>query len=462
MMGVGLAVPAATLHVSPAGSDETGDGSSSKPFRTIQRGVNQAQPGDTVRAQAGEYEEVITSARDGRGARIVFDGQNVATVRGRWSLQHSNLILQNFTVRPGATQQRLIQIGFSTLAGTSAHHAIVSNNVVLGDMMAAQAGIEWTMGNVNPWDERSPRDCLVISNVITGILGSTCLVVGGDNNLVIGNQVTNVYQCDFVRLFGRENRIAGNLFRGNYTHPVSGNHIDFIQTFTENGKGSIHHIIEGNIVDDIPNGQLTQLSNARLIEECGYWVFRNNIFANIGLQASCTIPGIHYLNNVFYRCNFTGGHALTFGIRSFPDGDSYAHNTAVMNNVFLDCGLPTADNSGWYAINTALTNSVADHNFVAKNGNLPVREECPPSSGFRWCEDHGINGGDPLFRDIARLDFRLREGSPLIQAGTPLEGFNTDFDLNNRLPTSWSIGAFEFVPTSRPRPRTNVGIIGDQ
>jgi hypothetical protein len=52
---------AAEFWVAPAGEDSA-SGAQDKPFRTIQRGVNAAQAGDTVFVRAGRYEEHVNLA----------------------------------------------------------------------------------------------------------------------------------------------------------------------------------------------------------------------------------------------------------------------------------------------------------------------------------------------------------------------------------------------------------------
>ena len=47
------------IHVATTGSDETGDGTAAKPFRTVQRGVDQAAAGQNVLVHPGRYEEHV-------------------------------------------------------------------------------------------------------------------------------------------------------------------------------------------------------------------------------------------------------------------------------------------------------------------------------------------------------------------------------------------------------------------
>jgi hypothetical protein len=236
-----------------------------------------------------------------------------------------------------------------------------------------------------------------------------------------------------------------------------GNHPDFIQTFGQNGYGSMGHLIEGNWVIGIEAGQLGQLSSG-LLPTIRDWTFRNNIFAHIGMQLSCTMPEVRFFNNIFYRCNYVnGGHALNFGSRYIEanyygtNGTQYAHGATVINNVFLDCGNGTAT-KGWYFFERGLSNVVADYNFVAINGSQPVRLSTDGPVGdpdgywdnFKWFEYHGINGGDPRFANPSALDFRPREGSPLIGRGLNLGGlFATDI-LGRTRTGAWDIGPYAY------------------
>ena len=61
---------AAEFHVSSTGSDE-GDGTEAAPFRTISRGVEELQPGDTCTVHAGIFRESVTLPRSGEPGRPI-------------------------------------------------------------------------------------------------------------------------------------------------------------------------------------------------------------------------------------------------------------------------------------------------------------------------------------------------------------------------------------------------------
>jgi hypothetical protein len=76
-------VHAAVYYVSTKGNDNTGNGSSSKPWRTINKAANQVRPGDTVNVLAGVYREHVVLSQDGTSRnRIVFQGERGS--KGEW------------------------------------------------------------------------------------------------------------------------------------------------------------------------------------------------------------------------------------------------------------------------------------------------------------------------------------------------------------------------------------------
>lgn len=437
---------------------------------TVQAAMNAAQPGDVVLLSAGRYDESVTSARAGtEERRIVLDGQGVATLR-QFTFRHPYITVQNVTFS-GVTQaySRLVYFGHG------GHFGVLSNCELDAGLTLRVYAIEWQAPRTKPFGEgEAASHCLIVSNEIRSVLGITMLSVMGDSNRVIGNFIHDGGAVDFFRLFGRNNYLAYNVCSNNFIYTGVGNHPDFIQTFGNNGDGSMGHVIEGNWVIGVWGGQLTQLEG-NLVPEIRDWTFRNNVFVDIALQASCTIPDVKYFNNLFLRCNKTnGGHALSFGTRYYANtydgrsGTNYAHGCRVINNVFLDCG-DSRIAVGWYSFSQDLTNVIADYNYVAKAGFAPVEQDplqrpIGNPDGWatwgKWWEPHGINGGDPRFVDLQRLDFRLLEGSPLIGRGLSLGPLFQSDMMGNVRGAAWDIGpyAFRAPPAGRevPAPRLRV------
>jgi hypothetical protein len=98
------------LYVDPAGND-TNDGSQGRPFQTIQKALDDAQPGTTINLAPGEYREQLATQHDGApGAPITIKGPETGQDRsGRYqatlygtdrivSVDHSYYVFEGFTI----------------------------------------------------------------------------------------------------------------------------------------------------------------------------------------------------------------------------------------------------------------------------------------------------------------------------------------------------------------------------
>jgi hypothetical protein len=90
--------------VSPSGDDGDDGLSPERPWRSIQKAVDAARPGDTVRLADGAYLQDIVSRRDGTPEKpIVLSGSSGAVVKGGGNarvieINHDYLALEGFTV----------------------------------------------------------------------------------------------------------------------------------------------------------------------------------------------------------------------------------------------------------------------------------------------------------------------------------------------------------------------------
>jgi hypothetical protein len=101
---LGASGAAISYYVSPSGSDSNDGSTPERPLRSIQRALDKAQPGSTVRLASGTYLQDTRSVRDGTvSAPITITGPSDAVVKGAGQTQivkinHDNHVLQGFTL----------------------------------------------------------------------------------------------------------------------------------------------------------------------------------------------------------------------------------------------------------------------------------------------------------------------------------------------------------------------------
>jgi len=120
------------MYVSTKGSDLTGDGSLSKPFASIQKGINFSRDADTVSVAAGLYIENIDftgkniSVVGVNRIRTIIDGDSSGTVVTINSGEDSTTLLKGFTIRNGIASRGG---GIAIRNGSNP----VINNVIVSD-----------------------------------------------------------------------------------------------------------------------------------------------------------------------------------------------------------------------------------------------------------------------------------------------------------------------------------------
>lgn len=358
-------------------------------YATITAGVNAAVAGDTVIVAAGTYTERVVTAANGTSAnRITIKAIGTVHMNG-FDLNHSNVTISGFTIESGN----------------------------------GAGGINCASGTTGNWLKNNR-----LGNKNVGHLMNVC-----GTNHVLENNYFHDTPNDAIHIWG-----AGHLVRGNefcQINQLTANHADIIQTWGLNNLQPVcNTVFENNYIHDCTSqiGNLEQ--DGQTIP--GDLIFRNNMFIHVGMQINVKMPRVKFYNNLFYDCV----HINDYVIMLYNETNYVANDVTIINNMFIGCGTGNGTN-GWYTYTAGLTGFVADYNYVAGS-----RTAGDIGSGSGFNEAHGVNGGDPRFVNTAGNNFHVLAGSPAINAGTTITGFNYDVNGTARPQgPSWDIGPYEFM-----------------
>ena len=391
--------------VSPQG-DDGGDGSAAKPWKTIAHAAGRAAAGDTVKVLPGVYDELVTvttSGAEGKAITLRAEPSRKARVKG-FVLRGDWISIEGFEITSDAENADGIFAGES-------------------HRKTARTG------------------CRMIGNFIHDIGGTGILT--GERAVVRGNLIRNVFRGAWVnggtlfednevdtlapRLTEKDGKtvatktqytfFAGDdiTFRGNYFHGapekhlITGMGVDFFTTWDAWIIGSSHRIlIENNRCFDATHGS-EPLATVR--KESSHITYRNNLFAN------------------------------TVYVGIMPK--AWTHVT-IENNTLINCGAYPVWLQG-----PQCETAVVRNNLIAYRGRERVVKEFgwkEPDAGIRIdtqgprgvCDYNMFHGtpnrnygehdftAEPQFMDPDTGDFRLRAGSPGIDAGLAIDGIKTD------------------------------------
>ncbi len=439
-----LFMPISTQTVSAAGNayyvsttgNDSNPGTQSKPFKTIQKGVNAAQAGDTVYIRGGTYHEMVEVTSSGTvNNPITISGYDGAAV-----IDGQNTLPQ------GEYQS----VQFTPLLKLSGKYLIVENLQVKNSR---------GRGMVSGGDYNILRNLLIKTTNGHGV----CLF--GDYTLIENCEIDDCSR-DFIigphpwpaTLVSIDN--TGTIIRNCYVHDSYGEGICILR--------SSHNIVEDSISHNNKHGIYLDHAPYVLVQRNVVYYDDNYWRANPG--------GGIAINNEFYAgLNYSMGtdqiivnnivnHANEgFGVwRKRPD--SAIHNSVVANNTFINIvsnGIRIAAPQ-----DVSDTNSYIENNIVSvlPGGTLAATSGAPHAGiTFRnnnWASNvaawfsnpNDVIGDAKLAKTGSALSgdyYKLTSTSPGINKGRVVSQVTEDF-LGTPRGSSPDIGALEYESDTPP------------
>ncbi len=423
---------ATTFYVSPNGSDSA-SGSSSAPWRTIQKAADTLNAGQTAIIAAGNYGERVKITRSGTQAgpiTLQVPSGSVAKLLGfditgnNWQVGGFDISTQTngtdgFGIYVTGTASyvtlqtnyihELCHEGIFMDPGVT-HVSVLNNRIWRAEMSGVQADgmYDLIQGNEVWGTQQYPSDA--------GGIYSGCTIAGGAD-------------ADAFRFFGQH-----NTFRSNYAHdiytslPTNPNpHTDCFQTWGSTAMQVDNILIERNTCR-WPVASTAVDAETAMIEGVdglvGTVTIQNNELSNMrqGIVVGHNVGALKIYNN-------TWDHVVQEAL-IFMDMRSPADE--VVNNIFYDVG---AGGDAYASVPSG--SPVFQANDFCMPGGASVGTY-PTVEPFMSVAPGFVNYGDATG---AGADFHLASGSGLLGAGIVLPQVTNDFYGNSRGTTGYSVGA---------------------
>jgi len=397
-----------TVDAGSALAADTNDGSADAPWKTIAHAAAKLEAGDTLIVKPGQYDEVVTVKASGGPDQFITlraKPSRKARVKG-FVIQGDHICIEGFEIRGGDDK------GNGIFAG-QAHY------------------------------KTARKGCRMIDNFIHDVRGTA--IVSGEHALVKGNLMKNVLRGVFVnsRTLVEDNEVdtlqmqtmvkdgkeklrktqyaffAGDdiTFRGNYFHGApeegltKGMGVDFFTTWDVWILGPSHRIlIENNRCFNATHGSEPE---AGKLKQSSHITYRNNLFANTVYVGVVPKNWSHITveHNTFINC---GAYPVWFTTVRETEG------AVVRNNLIAYWKRDEqVAKYGWTPAESGVRNNAQDKVKLSCDYNM-----------FWGCRNRGYGKHDfvaePQFVDPAKGDFRLKPGSPGIDAGVTIEAIGAD------------------------------------
>jgi len=410
---------AATYYVSASSGNDANPGTQSSPWKTIAKATSTLVAGDTVNVLTGTYNEVVNPKNSGMAsAPITYQGSSGTMIDGTGL--HGDQTNGQFNI---VGKSYISVFGFNFIhAYGNGIHLDSSNNIKLGNN-TFNSDFGWNPINIF----NGNHDIEVFNNYINRTYVGTypwgqpwaeMISVDNGSNISVHDNTIDYNQLGEGIDF-KDGTNNSQMFRNKVsnTNQSTSLYVDGWQI------GASFIDIYDNIVTN-PTGPGIGVANELMgiVHDLNIYnniVYSTSIGLGIGYYGHGLINNLVVSNNTIYNSQVAINMAQTWN-----SGDVTVTNV-IFNNNLLDgdtisvgYGAGEASNNGFYNSGPAF-------------GTSPV-------------------SGNPLFVNLAAMDFHLALGSPYINSGTSSNAPVTDFDGNVRPQGgAFDIGAYEYVSVSR-------------
>ena len=371
-------------HVDTTGSDSTGDGSTTNPFATIQKGIDSSSDGDTVLVAAGTYVENIN-----------YNGKNIMVGSLYLTTQDTSYISSTII---DSDSSGSIVVFESFEDSTAVLNGFTFQNIIFNSGDELQ-----TIININ---ESSPK---IINNRFDNFYlfqggESAVIYCENSNSLIMNNVFTN-----------------GSLGNG---YVLGG----FILSKNSNVTIRNNRIENGYVGFAEPSGFIVSVNSENIIE--------SNIIINpsMGYCVICAAISILDGSNCIIRNNFIfQAYGDGYGAVVASQSQYVSHN-----NTFVSNSRGYANLSSDGIVSNDIIYGSSNAVYIDTNSNIQVSYSDIEGG---W-EGEGNIDADPLFCNQDGGDYTLAENSPCIgtgEDGANMGAFGIGCGSYNFYPTEFSL-----------------------